>query len=324
MQDGRFRPHHRRTDVRRGLDEADNAADDRKIHSNTGALKGKFMTSEKQLIANRANCLNSTGPRTSEGKWVVSQNALRHGLRSNRVVVVGEDRAEYEQFRNELLDQLSPFGLLESQLADQLAACLWRLRRANCLESQIFDHLQTVFRKKHPVPRQRRYKTFDSARDAWLKTEDGRMYLEKRWPADPECPSPIETFDKFWKNTFADDVDDSQDGNSPQFQDNTNAEPEPIVSNPVDITAASSENAMEIVKETADKMEPLGPAVAEDMANNNVLLKFSRYETHLQRTLYRAMTELRRLQDIRSREMASVDSDMESVSEITKQSQSDP
>jgi hypothetical protein len=308
------------------LDEADNAADDRKIHSNTGAWKGKQMTSEKQMLANRTNCLKSTGPRTSEGKWAVSQNALRHGLRSSRVVVIGEDRAEYEQFRNELLDQLSPFGLLESQLADQIAVCLWRLRRANCLESQVFDHLQTVFKKNHPAyfappPRQLRYKTFDLALDAWLKTEDGRMYLEKRWPADPECPSPIETFDKFWKNTFADDVDDSQDGNSPQFQDNTNADPEQTVSNPVDIAAASSENAVEMAKETTDEIEPLGPAVAEDMANNNVLLKFSRYETHLQRTLYRAMTELRRLQDIRSREMASVDSDMESVSEITKQSQ---
>jgi hypothetical protein len=286
------------------------------------------MLSEKQLIANRNNCLKSTGPRTSEGKWVVSQNALRHGLRSNRVVVIGEDRAEYEQFRNELLEQLSPSGLLESQLADQIAACLWRLRRANGLESQVFDHLQTVFRKNHPAyfappPRQRRYKTFDSARDAWLKTEEGRMYLEKRWPADPECPSPVETFKKFWENTFADEVDNPQDGNSPQFQDNTNADSEQSVPNPVDIAAASSKNAVETAKETADKMEPLGPAVAEDMANNNVLLKFSRYETHLQRTLYRTMTELRRLQSIRSLEMASVDSGMESVSEITEQSQSD-
>jgi hypothetical protein len=33
MQGGRFRPDHRRTVVRRGLDEADNAADDRKTRS---------------------------------------------------------------------------------------------------------------------------------------------------------------------------------------------------------------------------------------------------------------------------------------------------
>jgi len=38
------------------------------------------MTTEKQIVANRANALRSTGPKTAAGKKRSSQNALRHGL----------------------------------------------------------------------------------------------------------------------------------------------------------------------------------------------------------------------------------------------------
>ena len=38
------------------------------------------MASEKQIAANRANALRSTGPRTAVGKRRSSRNAFRHGL----------------------------------------------------------------------------------------------------------------------------------------------------------------------------------------------------------------------------------------------------
>jgi len=38
------------------------------------------MASTKRNEANRRNAQKSTGPKTAEGKAVVSQNATRHGL----------------------------------------------------------------------------------------------------------------------------------------------------------------------------------------------------------------------------------------------------
>ena len=40
------------------------------------------MTSERRLAANRANAKRSTGPRTVQGRYTSSRNALRHGLAS--------------------------------------------------------------------------------------------------------------------------------------------------------------------------------------------------------------------------------------------------
>ena len=49
------------------------------------------MTSEKKAEANRRNALKSTGPKTPEGKAAVRLNALKHGLRSEEVLLPGED-----------------------------------------------------------------------------------------------------------------------------------------------------------------------------------------------------------------------------------------
>jgi hypothetical protein len=38
------------------------------------------MATEKQVLANRANALKSTGPRTAAGRLKSSSNAFRHGL----------------------------------------------------------------------------------------------------------------------------------------------------------------------------------------------------------------------------------------------------
>ena len=62
------------------------------------------MASVAQTIANRLNARKSTGPRTPEGKAVVSQNAVKHGLLAREVfedkvqAAKARDRKAYELF----------------------------------------------------------------------------------------------------------------------------------------------------------------------------------------------------------------------------------
>jgi len=46
-----------------------------------------MTVSEKQLIANRQNAQKSTGPKTDKGKVVVGNNAVKHGLYNDNVII---------------------------------------------------------------------------------------------------------------------------------------------------------------------------------------------------------------------------------------------
>jgi len=96
------------------------------------------MTSDKQAQANRQNALKSTGPKTPEGKAVVSKNALKHGLLSQDVLAPGEDGAALEELGENLRAELQPEGALENLFVEQIIAAYWRLRRLRRVEAGIF------------------------------------------------------------------------------------------------------------------------------------------------------------------------------------------
>jgi len=99
------------------------------------------MATEAQVLANRLNAQKSTGPRTAAGKAVVSQNAVTHGLLARKTVISGEDPGQFETYRAQLLAELHPAGVLEAVLAERIVGLAWRLRRADCLQAEVFDTL---------------------------------------------------------------------------------------------------------------------------------------------------------------------------------------
>jgi len=101
------------------------------------------MASEAQVRANRLNARRSTGPRTAEGKAVVSQNAVKHGLLAREIVIKGEDPGEFEFYRDRMLGELTPVGEVESVLAERVVSLSWRLRRAERLQGRAIDALLT-------------------------------------------------------------------------------------------------------------------------------------------------------------------------------------
>ncbi|HSW00650.1 MAG TPA: hypothetical protein VLI39_10790 [Sedimentisphaerales bacterium] len=99
------------------------------------------MASRAQIQANRSNAKKSTGPRTVEGKERASQNAVKHGLLAKEAVIVGEDPAEFEMYREGMLATLAPVGPVEEMLAERVVGLSWRLRRAERLQNIAFAAL---------------------------------------------------------------------------------------------------------------------------------------------------------------------------------------
>jgi hypothetical protein len=97
------------------------------------------MTTIKQIEANQKNAQKSTGPVSIQGRAVVAQNAVKHGILSSQVLINQEEREVYEDFRESILQNLFPRGNLESFLADRVISTAWRLRRIVHVETLIFE-----------------------------------------------------------------------------------------------------------------------------------------------------------------------------------------
>jgi hypothetical protein len=63
---------------------------------------------------------------------------MKHGLRAEKVVVRGEDPADFSRALEALIDELQPHGPLEEQLVERVAICMWRLQRLPRIEAGIF------------------------------------------------------------------------------------------------------------------------------------------------------------------------------------------
>lgn len=91
------------------------------------------MTTAKQIAANSENALKSTGPKTDEGKAIVKQNAIRHGIYTKDVILdcglVREDPEEFKLLLDSFMEDLQPVGTLETVLVEKITVSLWRLRR---------------------------------------------------------------------------------------------------------------------------------------------------------------------------------------------------
>ena len=99
------------------------------------------MSSGARVKANRLNAQKSTGSRTDEGKAVVSQNAVKHGLSGQCDVIRGEDQAEFNQYREEVFWELNPTEVMQCRLVERIVSLAWRLRRAERIHNEAFEAL---------------------------------------------------------------------------------------------------------------------------------------------------------------------------------------
>lgn len=114
-------------------------------------------TSARQIAANQSNAAKSTGPRTDEGRAVSKMNALKHGILSRQVLVRGqvlqESETELEALHQRFREEFLPEGPVEELLVDQIVTAHWRLRRALSAESgEIALNMDHGHRRRSRMP----------------------------------------------------------------------------------------------------------------------------------------------------------------------------
>jgi hypothetical protein len=93
------------------------------------------MASKKQIAANQKNSTKSTGPKSLEGKNTASRNATQHGILSSSLILPDEDPLDFQQLFEELTDSFQPIGVLEMILVEKIAVSIWKQRRVVAAET---------------------------------------------------------------------------------------------------------------------------------------------------------------------------------------------
>jgi hypothetical protein len=237
------------------------------------------MLSEKQMIANRNNALKSTGPKSFEGKRIVARNAVRHGLLSSPdlTVIKGEDRTEFEDFSRNLMADLEPVGQLETLLAERITGFFWRLKRTSRMETGLLDIINTS-----PQEGDNSKSKYKGAFEIIISKAYGepetdleyQEYLKSKGRLIPDgCVLPASACQPTQdKTSTADSLESKSD-------------------------ASNSDQTVS----SAQFSENLGRMVQQDFKSGKLLEKLLRYEGQIERSLYRAMLELQKLQFKRTR-----------------------
>jgi len=95
------------------------------------------MATKKQIAANRRNAKKSTGPRTSAGKAVSRQNALRHGLHARTLSLPSESWQELIEIRDRFLRAWQPQTPDQRRLVARVAFAEWKLLQWRDSQTQL-------------------------------------------------------------------------------------------------------------------------------------------------------------------------------------------
>ena len=111
-----------------------------------------MSVTQKQIDAARANGARSRGPKTPEGKAISSQNALKHGLLAQAVLVGSESPKGFDAHVDLHMDRFCPRDGLERELIEEMATSSWRMRRAWAMESRMMnDALEEAWNYGKPL-----------------------------------------------------------------------------------------------------------------------------------------------------------------------------
>jgi hypothetical protein len=86
--------------------------------------------------ASAANSAKSTGPTSPEGRARVAQNAIRHGMLAEAIVLNEESSEQFSSLLARLTEELQPETGIETRLVEVMAVADWRRMRLWCIEKE--------------------------------------------------------------------------------------------------------------------------------------------------------------------------------------------
>lgn len=93
------------------------------------------------------NAKRTGGPRTVEGKSVASLNAVKTGFYSAQIILAGESEEEFLLLEQQLFQDFRVEGVVESNLAHDLAVLMWKRLRLERIERSVI--VETL--NRHPT-----------------------------------------------------------------------------------------------------------------------------------------------------------------------------
>ena len=99
-------------------------------------------------MSSRANGAKSRGPVTPEGKRISSQNAVRHGLLAETVLLSNESRERFEALLDSYMEKFQPRDEVEADLVEEMVVAKWRQRRLWSIEAAALDYRMDKQRKE--------------------------------------------------------------------------------------------------------------------------------------------------------------------------------
>lgn len=282
-------------------------------------------TSEKQTEANRRNGKRG-GVKTEEGKAVVKYNALKHGILSASVLIDKgsgmEDAEEFRALQSYIVQELKPVGAIEEMLADRIITGYWRLRRAIVAEAG------AIRKNNDTLPWDKfinRYKAADHNRDflsiTYTERSTSKIGVEEMLHVLDELERSIKEndllSDKELETAFKYFYHRTANGYSLDYwlrfftlaaRDNEADEKKeagvPLANAKKGMLGLMKDERTRLkhfleAAEEIEELEDEHSLMVRSLPNKEYTDKILRYETTIERSIYRALHELQRLQAAR-------------------------
>ena len=108
--------------------------------------EAETKASFSNVLADKAK--KRKGPSTERAKYQVSKNNIKNGFCSKRFIIYGENKKEFERYRDELLEFLDPITPIQMDMCFHLIQNGWHIKRLSYVRNGHYNNeLKSVLEK---------------------------------------------------------------------------------------------------------------------------------------------------------------------------------